>query len=169
MNGVLLDTSFLITLSDPSRPSHIAAKRYFSELIKRRVIMYLSAIVVSEYEVKQQVDDLGLHNFIVLPFNIDHAKAAASLTLTALETRPEGYPRNTVKDDVKLLAQCEIAGISHFLTDDDKCVTHIKTLRNRYSTRQLPFGIFCGGGFDESWFNPSNQATLLEDHWGSTD
>ena len=166
MNGVLLDTSFLITLSDPARPSHSVAKQYFFELIQRGVVMYLSAIVVSEYEVKQKVDDLGLHNFIVLPFNIDHAKAAASLTLAALEARPEGYPRTTVKDDVKLLAQCEISGISHFLTDDDKCVSNIDTLRKIYATRTLPFGIFCGNGYDESWFNPGNQATLV-DNWGS--
>jgi hypothetical protein len=160
MNGVLLDTSFLITLSDPKRASHTIAKQYFVRMIERGVIMYLSTIVVSEYEVKQQVDDLGLHNFMIVPFNIDHAKAAASLTLAAVASRPEGYPRNTVKDDVKLLAQCEISGISHFLTDDSNCVTHIETLRKSHSARALPFGIFCGDGFDESWFNPSNQATL---------
>jgi predicted nucleic acid-binding protein len=59
MNGVLLDTSFLITLSDPKRASHTIAKQYFVRMIERGVIMYLSTIVVSEYEVKQQVDDLG--------------------------------------------------------------------------------------------------------------
>ncbi|MFZ3118082.1 MAG: hypothetical protein WA159_07160 [Variovorax sp.] len=161
MNGVLLDTSYLITLSDPTRANHATAKRYFFELIHRGVMMYLSTIVVSEFEVKQQVDDLGLHNFIVLPFNIDDAKAAASLTLAAVAARPDGYPRNTVKDDVKLLAQCEISGICHFLTDDEKCATHIETLRKAYGTRALPFGIFCGDVFSEAWFNPGNQKTLM--------
>ena len=163
MNGVLLDTSYLITLSDPTRANHATAKQYFVKLIQRGVMMYLSTIVVSEFEVKQQVDDLGLHNFIVLPFNIDDAKAAASLTLAAVAARPEGYPRNTVKDDVKLLAQCEISGISHFLTDDDKCVTHIETLRKTYGTRALPFGVFCGDAYSEAWFNAGNQNALQLD------
>lgn len=162
MNGVLLDTSYLISLSDPNRANHAAAKRYFFEAIQRGVMMYLSTIVVSEFEVKQKIDDFGLHNFIVLPFNIDDAKAAASLTQVAIAARPGGYPRSTVKDDVKLLAQCETAGISHFLTDDEKCVVNIETLRKTYGARALPFGIFCGDAFSETWFNPGNQSTLLD-------
>lgn len=161
MNGVLLDTSYLITLSTPARDHHEIAKRYFLEIIDRSVVMYLSTIVVSEFEVNQRVTDLGLHNFIILPFNIDHAMAAASLTLKALQAREDSYPRKTVKDDVKLLAQCEIAGISHFLTDDNKCVAHIENLRKALIPRQLPFGIYCGDTFTDTWFNPENQSSLV--------
>ncbi len=163
MNGALLDTSFLITLSDPTRPHHAVAKRYFFEKIQRGVMMYLSSIVVSEFEVKQRVADLGLHNFIVLPFNIDHAVAAASLTMPALRSRPADYPRATVKDDVKLLGQCEVAGISHFFTDDDKCVINIETLRKAFGARELPFGVYCGDGYTDTWFSPGNQVGLLDD------
>jgi predicted nucleic acid-binding protein len=162
MNGVLLDTSYLITLSNPLRDNHLIAKQYFTQLINRSVMLYLSTIVISEFEVKQRVKDIGLQNFIVLPFNIDHAIAAASLTMSAVKTRGIDYPRCSVKDDVKLLAQCEIAGISHFLTDDEKCTTQIETLRKIYNPRKLPFGIYCGDKFTDAWFNPENQTSLIE-------
>lgn len=162
MNGVLADTSFLITLSNPARPNHLVAKRYFYELINRQVIMYLSSVVVSEYEVKQRIEDLGLHNFVGIPFNIDHAKVAGALMRPALASRPPDYPRNTVKDDLKLLAQCQVAGISHFLTDDNNCVTNIESLRKSSGIESLPFGIFCGDAFSEDWFNPGNQGALIE-------
>ena len=35
--------------------------------------MYLSTIVISEFQVKQAINDLPLRNFVVLPFNVDHA------------------------------------------------------------------------------------------------
>lgn len=79
MNSALIDTSFLITLSDPKRAQHDTAKRYFRECIDRRVPLYLSSIVISEFQVKQAVTDLPLRNFIVLPFNIDQAMACGML------------------------------------------------------------------------------------------
>ena len=56
MNSALLDTSFLISLSDPARKHHEAARLYFRGCIDRRVPMYLSSIVVSEYQVKQAIN-----------------------------------------------------------------------------------------------------------------
>ena len=58
MNSVLVDTSFLITLSDPARERHAVAKEYFKACIQRRVPLFLSSIVVSEYQVRQAINDL---------------------------------------------------------------------------------------------------------------
>ena len=52
MNSVLLDTSFLISLSDPARPHHADAGQYYRECVLRQVPMYLSTIVISEFQVK---------------------------------------------------------------------------------------------------------------------
>ena len=41
--------------------------------------MFLSTVVISEYQVKQAINDLPLRNFIVLPFNVDHAMACGLL------------------------------------------------------------------------------------------
>lgn len=83
--------------------------------------MYLSTIVISEYEVKQRITDLGLTNFIVLPFNIDHARVTARVFDVMHAARQAGDERDAVKDDAKLLGQCVVAGITHFATDDAPC------------------------------------------------
>ena len=67
MISILVDTSFLITLADPTRKHHEAAKTYFRECLKANVPLYLSAILASEFQVKQAVNNLPLRNFIVLP------------------------------------------------------------------------------------------------------
>ena len=52
IDSVLLDTSALITLCDPNRPHHEAAKAYYREFIQRGTILFLSTIAVSEFQVK---------------------------------------------------------------------------------------------------------------------
>jgi predicted nucleic acid-binding protein len=161
MNSALLDTSFLISLTSQSRPNHGVAKRYFRELIDQAVPMHLSTIVISEFEVRQRIRDLGLHNFIVVPFNIDHAIATASLSDAGQRARSDDQTRVSVKDDVKLIAQCEIAGITHLLTDDKPLRDWLDRMRRSHSARALPFGVCLGDGFSSSWFNAANQGGLL--------
>ena len=114
MNSVLLDTSFLITLSDPARPHHAAALAYYRECTQRQVPMYLSTIVISEFQVKQAINDLPLRNFVVLPFNVDHAMRCG-LIIRNMARDPED-DRVRVKDDFKLLAQCDCESISHLIS-----------------------------------------------------
>ena len=149
MNSVLLDTSFLISLSDPARKHHEAARQYFKACIDRRVPMVLSSIVISEYQVKQAINDLPLRNFIVLPFNVDHAMACGLLVRAS--PRDAGDDRARVKDDFKLIAQCQCDGVSHVLTEDASTLTkYIERLNveGRLDTRC----ILLKEGFDASWF-----------------
>ena len=55
MNSVLLDTSFLITFADPTRPHHQTAHLYLRECVARQVPMFLSTVVASEFHVGQPV------------------------------------------------------------------------------------------------------------------
>jgi predicted nucleic acid-binding protein len=157
MNSALLDTSFLISLSDPARAHHAATNQYYKECIHRRVPMFLSTIVISEFQVRQAINDLPLRNFIVLPFNVDHAMACG-LLLRAQERDPED-DRVRVKDDFKLLAQCQCEGISHVLSED------MNTLA-KYLDRHREQGVLSArcvllrGGYDASWFE-NGQARLL--------
>lgn len=121
MNGVLLDTSFLISFSDPNRPNHAAGNYYYAEFKKRQVVMYLSTIAVAEFQVKQAASDLPLHAFEVLPFNFDHAVVCG--TLSAQVNRDAGDDRGRFKDDLKLIAQCVSAGITHIATEDKNTLT----------------------------------------------
>ena len=150
MNGVLLDTSFLITLVDRTRPNHAVAMRYFKECARQQIPMYLSAIVISEFQVKQGINDLPMRHFVVLPFNIDHAMRCGLLTRQL--QRDAGDDRVRVKDDVKLIAQCYCEGISHLLSEDGSTLV-------KYLQRLMPDGatpgtraIVLNGGFDASWF-----------------
>lgn len=163
MQSVLLDTSFLITLTDPTRDHHEDTKKYYRMFIDRRVTMYLSAIVASEFQVKQEINDLPLGNFLVLPFNINHAIPCAALCANSLSDRPDSYPRVSAKDDFKLLGQCQIEGITHFITDDEKCSSFVCNLRSSGSWATLPMPIYVGNPFDSTFFSPANQTAFIEE------
>ena len=149
MNSVLLDTSFLITFANPDRPHHDAARQYFRECIQRQVPMYLSAIVISVFQVKQAINDLPLRNFVVLPFNVDHAMRCGILVRQL--ARDLADDRVRVKDDFKLIAQCDCEGISHVLSEDASTLV-------KYIARAQALGgpttrsILLKDGFELSWY-----------------
>ncbi len=157
MNSVLLDTSFLISLSDPARSHHAVAKGYYRGCIERRIPMFVSTVVVSEFSVKQAINDLPMRNFIVLPFNIDHAMACGLMVRGS--PRDDGDDRVRVKDDFKLIAQCQCEGISHVLCEDASTLA-------KYIDRQRDAGqlatrcVLLRDGFDASWFE-NGQSRLL--------
>lgn len=157
MNSVLLDTSFLISLSDPARPNHAVAMDYYRECVRRQVPMYLSTIVISEYQVMQAINDLPLRNFVVLPFNVDHAMRCGLIIRQM--PRDVGDDRVRVKDDFKLLAQCDCDSISHLLSEDASTLA-------KYIDRALETGVastkvvLLRDGFDSAWFE-NGQARLL--------
>lgn len=157
MNSVLLDTSFLITLSDPTRPHHGTAKDYYRACIDRQVPMLLSTIVISEFQVRQAINDLPLRNFIVLPFNVDHAMACG-LLIRAQSRDPED-DRIRVKDDFKLIAQCQCDEISHLLTEDANTLTKYVE-RHRDAGRIDMHCVLLRKGFDATWFE-NGQARLI--------
>lgn len=156
-SGVLADTSFLISLVKPAEANHAAAVSYYKACIEKQVPMYLSTIAASEFAMRQSVLDLELRNFIVLPFNIDHAMKAGHLW-NAL-TRDHKDSKAVVKDDLKLIAQCTCEGIGHVLTGDERTLAkHLRQLASSGATQTKP--VLLAKGFDEAWFN-NGQAGLL--------
>ncbi len=149
MNSVLLDTSFLISLSDRARAHHATAVAYYRECARRQVSMYLSTIVISEFQVRQAINDLPLRNFVVLPFNVDHAMRCG-LIIRQMTRDPED-DRVRVKDDFKLLAQCDCESISHLLSEDASTLA-------KYLDRARDGGlaptkvVLLRDGFDAAWF-----------------
>lgn len=157
MNSVLLDTSFLISLSDPSRINHEAAVAYYRECTRRQVPMYLSTIVISEFQVKQAINDLPLRNFVVLPFNVDHAMRCG-LIIRQMARDPED-DRVRVKDDFKLLAQCDCEAISHLISEDASTLAKYLD-RARETGLATTKAVLLRDGFDAAWFE--NGQTRLE-------
>ena len=149
MNSVLLDTSFLISLSDPNRPHHATAEAYYRECVHRQVIMYLSTVVVSEFAVRQSINDLPLSNFVVLPFNVDHAVRCGMLINQMSKDTDDDRVR--VKDDFKLLAQCACESISHLIGEDGSTLAkYLERARDEFSLATK--AILLRDGFDQALF-----------------
>lgn len=157
MNSVLLDTSFLISFSDPARAHHATAQRYYRECIQRQVPMFLSTIAISEFQVGQPINDLPLRNFVVLPFNVDHAMACGLLMRG--HVRDSGDDRVRVKDDFKLIAQCQCEGITHLLSEDAGTLAKFVDRLNKggVGTTQV---VLLKNDFDTAWFE-NGQGRLL--------
>lgn len=151
---MLLDTSFLITLVDPSRPHHEVAKRYYRECIRRRVVMFLSTIVIAEFHVKQPITDLALRNFLPLPFNIDDAMACGELFRRI--GRDEGDDRVRFKDDLKIIAQAIVSRASYVLCEDESSMA--KYLRRaREHDSSAPKVVLLKDGYTEALFNEGQE------------
>ena len=157
MNSALLDTSFLISFADSSRPNHAIALGYYRECVRRQVPMYLSTVVISEFQVKQAINDLPLRNFVVLPFNIDHAMKCGLLIRSLARDLDDDRVR--VKDDFKLVAQCDCEAISHLISEDSSTLA-------KYLKRASDGGlaatkvVLLRDGFDAALFE-NGQARLL--------
>lgn len=154
-DGVLLDTSFLISLADPSRPHHAVAVQYFRHFGQEGIPMFLSTIVASEFHLGQPVSDLPLDTIIVLPFNLDDATHAADLNFTLFKGEP-GTSRDALKDDFKLLGQAKARDIAFILTEDARTLyrycTELKTA-HKLTTKAVKLV----DGFDKSHFEPGGQ------------
>jgi predicted nucleic acid-binding protein len=116
LTSILVDTSYLITLADKTRPHHHVAVRYFREALRHGATLHLSTIVASEFQVGQDVQDLPLRNFLVVPFNFDHAQTCGDLSRHI--KRDPADSRNAAKDDLKLVAQAICESITHIITED---------------------------------------------------
>ncbi|MDX1942468.1 MAG: PIN domain-containing protein [Saprospiraceae bacterium] len=120
---VLLDTSFLITLSDESRENHKLAKEFYKYFLDEKISMIISSIVVSEFSIKEPISDLPLQNFQFLPFNINDAIKSAEIYDIHYQDR--ALQRDCLKDDFKILAQCINSKASYFITDDEELIDKI--------------------------------------------
>ena len=154
-DGVLLDTSFLISFVDPNRKLHAVARRYFDHFVDDGIPMFLSTIAASEFHLGQAVTDLPLDAIIVLPFNLDDAMRAAELDFTLYKGDPS-IRRDALKDDFKLLGQAKSRDLAFVITEDAKSLYKFcqqLQAKSRLSTRAIKLE----DGFDKSHFDPAGQ------------
>ncbi len=76
MNSILLDTSFCIRLFKTEDELHQNAKDYFKYFLDEKIEMYLSSIVVAEYSVKDDANNLPLEYVKIVPFDFFDGKTA---------------------------------------------------------------------------------------------
>ncbi len=156
--SALLDTSFLITLTNLNRPNHGVAQQYYKFMIEQQLPIYFSAIVAAEFAIKQPISDLPLKNFRTIPFNIPHSVESARIW-NLLEGHDTGDNRAVVRDDVKLIAQASHEAISFILTEDAS--TLYKYCERLLSSKKLKVrAIKLADGFDSSALRLDGQKSL---------
>jgi hypothetical protein len=127
-NSVLLDTSFLISLVDASRKNHNKAKEFYKYFIDNKIAMILSAIVTSEFCIKQPLTDLPLENFKPLPFNIPDSYHISYLFEEKFKNYNPEVVRACVKDDYKIVSQCNFNKITFLITEDEALYNMLNSL-----------------------------------------
>lgn len=121
IESVLLDTSFLISLTNPKFDGHENAKEYILTFSQREIDMYLSSIVLSEFTARQPLSDIPqefLDCFHHLPFTIIDGDLAGQMVGKKGEL--DGADRTRVKDDFKIFAQIANNSIKGFASGDKK-------------------------------------------------
>lgn len=159
MPGVLIDTSFLITLADKSRKNSATARRYWKYFVDQEIPIFLSTIVVSEFCIKQEIDPAILRCCITLPFNWDHALLAAKFDWTRL--RPSGVERAALKDDIKIIAQAAVAEMQYVITDDTESFSRYCEVLKAHGEVDFKT-IKLEDGFDSAFFDPNGQRDFTD-------
>lgn len=158
--GVLLDTSYLITLADQNRAHHDAARRCWKYFLENQIRVFLSTVVASEFLIKQEIPPQILRCCIVLPFNWDDAQRAAKLDWKRI--RPSGVERDALKDDIKIIAQAAQADVEFVITDDSESFyKYCQTFKKAGEVQFKPIKL--ADGFDSSHFNPDGQREFIDD------
>lgn len=140
MYGVLFDTGFLIRLNKPDDPLHANARAYLRYLIEGEHALYVSTIALAEYAVKDEIKNLPMRYFRVLPFNIDHAQKAgecARIVFSKREQIPADITQRVIiPNDTKMFAQADVhPAISHYLTADQRCATVFNLIQDSIALR----------------------------------
>lgn len=157
--GVLIDTSFLITLADKNRKNYEAARRYWRHFLDTQIPIYLSTVVVSEFCIRQEIDPEILRCCVVLPFNWDDALRAARLDWT--RTRPSDVPRSALKDDIKIIAQAAVAEAEFAITDDTESFYRYCNTFKEAGDVQFK-AIKLDDGFDRALFDSRGQRDFTD-------
>jgi predicted nucleic acid-binding protein len=158
--GVVLDTSFLITLADAKRPNHEAARKYWQHFAENGLPVFLPTIVVSEFCIRQEIPADILRSCVVLPFNWSDAIKAAELDFSKSKQKDES--RDALKDDVKIIAQVIVKEAAYAITDDSR--TFYKYAQQLVQTGAAAFRpIKLEDGFDPAFFNGGQRELSLQD------
>jgi hypothetical protein len=126
MNGiksVLLDCSFCIRLLKRDDEFHENCVDYFKYFTDNYIEMYLSTIVVSEYSVGDDAENLlSLNSFRLLEFDYLDAKFSGQFLALLKDIGKFGDfgERKVVINDIKLFAQIHNREIDAYITKDRK-------------------------------------------------
>lgn len=158
ISAVLLDTSFIITFVDSSRPNHEIAKQYYKLLVEKKIPIYFSTIVSSEFSIKNPVNSLPLNSFRIIPFNLRDSIESARI-YNLLGPQENGVARVIVRNDLKIMAQAVREKIPFILTEDAS--TLVKYCSRLTASKEINVRtVLLADGFDNCAFNLDGQKGL---------
>lgn len=135
LKSVLLDNSFITRLLKRDDTFHQNVVDYFQYFLENNIILYLSTIVVSEYAVADDPDNLlALNAFQLLEFDYGDAKTAGEFFAHLKEDKDlrNTEERKVIINDLKLFAQIHNRAIDAFITKDRKALSKmIEPLKNK--------------------------------------
>ncbi|MBK7127877.1 MAG: hypothetical protein IPM74_14430 [Crocinitomicaceae bacterium] len=101
---------------------HQNAKDYFKYFLEKKIDMYLSTIVIAEYSVKDDANNLPIEFVKIIPFDFFDGKTAGEFHAILIDNKKQvaNIERNVIKDDCKLIAQIYNRGIDGYITKDKK-------------------------------------------------
>ena len=137
MNGItniLLDNSFVTRLLKSDDEYHQNVVEYFQYFLENNIVLFLSTIVISEYSVADNPDNLlSLNAFQLLEFDYGDAKLSGEYFAFLKENSDlrGSEARAVIINDLKLFAQIQNRGIDAFITKDRKSLPKmIEPLKN---------------------------------------
>lgn len=158
MPGVLLDTGFLVALSKPDDHHHKIAREYWKYFLQNHVPIYLSTIVVAEFSIVLEIPDDILNCCLRLPFNYIDAVRSGKFDLLKGRDK-EKDDRDSLKDDMKIIAHAAGAGVDYIITRDPKgFVRFCDAMREQNKIRFRVINMF--DGFSESHFRQGQEDLL---------
>ncbi len=106
---------------------HQNAKDYFKYFLEQKVEIYLSSIVIAEYSVRDDANNLPLEFVKIIPFDFFDGKTAGEFHSILINNKEQiaNIERNVIKDDCKLLAQIFNRKITAYITKDKKSFRQI--------------------------------------------
>ncbi|PKP49264.1 MAG: hypothetical protein CVT95_03610 [Bacteroidetes bacterium HGW-Bacteroidetes-12] len=140
IESVLLDSSFCIRLLKSDADFHQNAVNYYEYFLENGIEMYLSTIVVSEYAVGDNPDNLlSLNVFRLLEFDYEDAKIAGNFFAELKDNKDlrEAEQRKVIVNDIKLFAQIHNRKIDAYITKDRKSL--VKMIDPLEKTQNLNF------------------------------
>lgn len=153
IKSVLLDNSFVMRLLKSDDEFHENVVEYFRYFIENDIVMYLSAIVISEYAVADDPNNLlMLNSFQILEFDYGDAKIAGEFYSFLKDNRDtrENIERKVIINDLKLLGQIKNREIDAFISKDQKCYNKMiiplgsKDLKVKFIDLSIPLRDYLG-------------------------
>ncbi len=141
ISSVMLDTSFCIRLMDKNDPLHQNALDYYKYFLTEKVTMHISTIVVAEYAVADDPNNLPLNNLQIESFDYLDAGTAGNFhrLIKGDQDNVVGYNRRIVANDVKILAQIQNKKIEGIISKDIKSIKDYITLLSNSNSLQVKF------------------------------